>query len=346
MIESSDKEATGLLRSRQELRLLLEKSLPLNDVVYAFGYGSGVLSQTAEKKNGNSMVDVIVVVRDAHKFHEANLRRNPQHYSWLSRSPTVCTFVQRHQLPRNRWLSNPGVYFHVMDGSMKYGVVQADDLSRDLTNWSCLYLAGRLHKPVVMVLSNDDELEAQQQERNLPAALSAAMLLQWHEHGVDNNTYNTVDVYQRIASLSYTGDPRMSLRAEDPAKISNLVHSPGQLDRFQSLYRPAAVQLQRQGILSVDSNHHHQWTWDANNPLAHAQLWQSLPVAIRSQCRYDSKSGATAAAAAASLLPRVLAATVAPAARYQSIKGLWTAGLVRSAVYAFRKLSKGLLKYQ
>lgn len=378
--ENSATSAEGRLRSREELRLSLEETLPLEaGVVYAFGYGSGVLSQqisaeSGKSKSNNTTVDVIVVVRSAYEFHEANLRRNPHHYAWLSRSLSVCAFVQRHELPPNRYFCNPGLFFHLLDDhSMKYGIVQVEDLSRDLTDWSYLYLAGRMHKPTVTVLSDHNNhnggklLEHHHQENNLPAALAAALLLQyWHgeqqqrvsDIDDNNNTFRTVDIYQQIASLSYSGDPRVLFRAEDPAKISNLVFSPGQYNRFERLYRPAAERLQRQGILSADydnnnNNHHHTWTWDVHNPLAHHQLWQSLPVNIRSQCGYDdadvSKNenlnvAVAAATAAAARLPRVLAAIVAPAARYQSIKGLWTAGLVQSAVYAYRKLSKGLLK--
>jgi hypothetical protein len=346
-----------LLRSREELMHLLEATLPLDQVVYAFGYGSGVLSQhqnhsfttkatIGESSNGaqhqqqplqqqlshshsqsqHKMIDMILVVRDAYAFHEANLQRNPDHYSVfarqlssvaslssvsssssLQRAASVAAWVQRHQLPSHmNWLlRNPGVYFHVVSNEseafastlgssatatlgtpgIKYGIVHVDDLTRDLTDWSDLYIAGRLHKPVVTIMNDsasasyDDETAAKlhsvQHGRNIPAAFAAALLLEWNDHRrrhehhqhhqqqirTNNNNGATasdlpreghhegphevdaVDLYTRITSLSYTGDPRMALRAEDPNKVANLVQAPGQQQRFDDLYQTAFASL-------------------------------------------------------------------------------------------------------
>lgn len=358
MISRSTREEvsdTGQLRSVSELHQLLEDTLPLDEIVYAFGYGSGVLSQNHNKKGSkadgddatDSMIDLIVVVRNAHRFHTANLQRNPHHYSLLlsKSSAAICTWVQRHQLPTNKWLRNPGLYFNVTD-TIKYGVVQREEFQTDLMDWTYLYLAGRLHKPVVTIIDSDQELADLQHNKNLPAALSAALLLQWNNRQVGNAsnsccTSRSTDIYTQIAALSYTGDPRMAVQAEDPAKIQNLVQAAGQLERFARLYQPAAAKLQQEGLLSIDSDDD-TWTWDSDNLLAHQRLWQSLPAAVQSSCGYNNKSGTNHVAAAAAL-PAVLAAIVAPAARYQSIKGIWTAGIGRSAQYAYRKLSKGLL---
>ena len=58
---------------------------------------------------------------------------------------------------------------------IKYGVVGADVLPRDLRAWDTLYIAGRLHKPVLH-LTRDAELAAAA-EANLAAALAAGLLL-------------------------------------------------------------------------------------------------------------------------------------------------------------------------
>jgi translocator assembly and maintenance protein 41 len=232
------------------------------------------------------------------------------------------------------------VYFNVTDEGMKYGVVQLDDLLEDVTKWKYLFLAGRMHKPVVTVIDRQEvgaplSVQWQQETSNLPAALSAALLLHWLERRDDREisnttTVNPLDVYTKIASLSYSGDPRMLLGAEDPRKINKLVQSTGQPQRFQSLYRPALQRLEHESILSVESQEN-TWTWDSGSPLARAHLCSSLPVNLQGLQNDPSA------------LPAALAAIVGASARYQSFKGLWTAGVRKSVWYATRKLTKGLL---
>jgi mitochondrial translocator assembly and maintenance protein 41 len=393
----------GQLVSHHDLLQLLQDTIPLDTVVHAFGYGSGVFAQEMPTSlaitNSDTAppppprIDLIVIVSDALAFHTENIRRNPQHYpSVVSVFPTASSssrraaWVQRHELPRpipRHWLANPGLYFCVTD-SMKYGVVQIDDATRDLVHWSYLYLAGRLHKPIVSIYNNaeyasgscDDDamrqrvhaFHAAQQDCNLPAALSTALLLDWSERQQQQPTSTPIvqeaSIYQQIASLSYQGDPRMAVAAEDPLKVQKLVlGSAGQWARFQALYRPAVQTLVEAGILSISTSTTDtptaaasgvEWSWDETNPLAHARLWQSVPESVRAQCGYPtadsntilsaSTGPAATTAAAAHQLSRVISCIVAPAARYQSLKGLWTAGLGPSATYVWRKLSKGLLR--
>ena len=51
-----------------------------------------------------------------------------------------------------------GVYFNpyiTINGTLvKYGVVNLDTLRNDLSEWTTLYLAGRLHKPVKIIRDN------------------------------------------------------------------------------------------------------------------------------------------------------------------------------------------------
>ena len=43
-----------------------------------------------------------------------------------------------------------------MQGQIKYGVISRADLEADLMNWTTLYLAGRLHKPVKILECDQD----------------------------------------------------------------------------------------------------------------------------------------------------------------------------------------------
>ena len=151
----------GQLASTDSLTALLD-SFPQDPLVYAFGYGSGVFSQTLGNQKHEGMLDMVFVVDDAYAFHNENIERNPHHYAtWLRvGGPNLVCRMQR-----NFVLKDACVLFHVVDDPvpMKYGVVQVEDLLRDLTLWESLYLAGRLHKPTLTITPNppDQLLEAQ-----------------------------------------------------------------------------------------------------------------------------------------------------------------------------------------
>ena len=324
---------SGQLTSIQELRNLVENTFPQEELVYAFGYGSGVFSQQLDLSNPSqdNLIDLILVVRDSYNFHRDNLGSNPQHYTshlFASDPAARITWWQRHKV-ETRFFRNPRVYFNVTDG-LKYGVIQEEDLITDLRDWRYLYLAGRLHKPTVQILSRptslaQESVECHQRMHNLPAALSAALLLLSQKEPM--GAVSPSQVYTQIAALSYTGDFRTAIGAEDPQKITKLVSAPGQLQRFHALYEQSLESLKTKGILHASSAED-TWTFDTSaSALNHLQ--ENLPSRLRD----------------ASNLQAALAQTVAPAARYQSVKGLATAGFSRSAAYAARKLSKGVLRF-
>lgn len=152
------------------------------------------------------MVDLLLCVDDPVVWHEENLRRNPEHYSFL-RWMGAGT-IARVQM----W--GAGVYYntHVkLTGSdlvswseltlselhrlgsdctscvcsccsassqtFKYGVVATPSLLKDLKDWNQLHVAGRLHKPVLPILGNEDPVLAPAIRTNRQQALLAACLL-------------------------------------------------------------------------------------------------------------------------------------------------------------------------
>lgn len=59
-------DSSGGEDPRERLETLLRSTLPMDEVVYAFGYGSGVFSQQIDKEREDretKVVDLIVVVR-------------------------------------------------------------------------------------------------------------------------------------------------------------------------------------------------------------------------------------------------------------------------------------------
>jgi translocator assembly and maintenance protein 41 len=56
---------------------------PHKHIKFAFAYGSGVFDQLENSNKAKNMIDFVFVVDDPIKFHDANLRANPSHYSFM-----------------------------------------------------------------------------------------------------------------------------------------------------------------------------------------------------------------------------------------------------------------------
>ncbi|CAO1623498.1 unnamed protein product [Parajaminaea phylloscopi] len=205
---------------------------------FAFAYGSGVFSQeeagpehstkpairdekTGEKKK---MVDLVLAVSHPEHWHGLNRQQFPKHYSLLSRlsgAEFLMGWVQR---------AGAGLWYHPyvkMEGELvKYGVIDIDALCNDLLDWETLYVSGRMHKPVAMLIADARVRLAQQV--NLASALRVSLLLL-------PTRFTEVELYTRIASLSYTGDFRMSVPGgENANKVRNIVLA--QRHEFRRLY--------------------------------------------------------------------------------------------------------------
>lgn len=175
------------------------------------------------------MIDFVFTPRFSQHFHSLNLREHPDHYSFLGKLGSgVVSHVQ------DRY--GAGVYFNpyiTVDGTMiKYAVANLETLHRDLTDWDTLYLAGRLQKPVKILLEEPNIRVANQ--RNLLSAVRCALLLL-------PQSFTEKELYSTITGLSYTGDPRMTYGSENPKKIDNIVTH--QLRNFRILYHDLIMSL-------------------------------------------------------------------------------------------------------
>ncbi|KAL9124160.1 MAG: hypothetical protein Q9217_006483 [Psora testacea] len=215
---------------------------------YAFAYGSGVFPQTASKNpkfsalhphpspaisvvqgGSGKMIDFIFGVSYTQHWHSLNIQQHRNHYSAVASLGS--SFVSNVQ---DKW--GAGVYFNpyvTVNGTLiKYGVVNLDTLCRDLSQWDTLYLAGRLQKPV-KILRDDPRVRLANQVNLISAVRTALLLLP--------PQFTEQDLYKTIAGVSYLGDPRMSLGAENLNKVGNIVKH--QLPNFRRLYAPLIENL-------------------------------------------------------------------------------------------------------
>lgn len=281
------------------LALSLLSTLP--SCQWACAYGSVAIPQQLKTPStSSSLIDLIIAVPDAHAFHKANLARNPLHYHWLPRVLGPKAIAALNGLPA-------GLYYNtrVEHGGrlFKYGVVETGRLVEDLEGWTTFYLAGRLQKPVEVVL--DDKRVAAAMEANRRAALAASAIA--HGPLVDRPR-----IFEAVASLSYAGDIRWAIGAENPEKVRSIVH--GALPRFEEVYGPLL----------------------GTSPTAGREL-EALPEPLKGLLAARERGE----------WPRLVREWISSKNRkfssLQSLKGLLTAGPSTSLAYTAAKLKKGLL---
>ncbi|XP_022919091.1 phosphatidate cytidylyltransferase, mitochondrial [Onthophagus taurus] len=314
---------------------------------FSFAYGSGVKQQLNNKNHGKNMIDLIYCVDDSSKWHKLNIQRNPSHYSSLKFFGSK--FVVRFQ-------ENAGakVYYNTLvplEGVfIKYGVITTKDLITDLLEWSDLYLAGRLHKPVEIVKSaTNSELQSALQ-LNLQSAVHAALLTL-------PETFTEYDFYHTISNLSYSGDFRMMF-GENKDKVENIVKP--QIIKFRELYKPYIKILHDfvefpQIDESSDTTNHKNGEGTCSQdirPLAKLHHLNQLPrwpqIALtrywnRGNFRQDTEDVLRAVAYDPDcnvLVRQCIDDIVWKSSIRQSLKGILTAGIWKSVRYSSRKIAK------
>ena len=138
----------------------------------------------------------------------------------------------------------------------------------------------------------------------------------------------------------------MQTGAEDPNKVTKLVETPGMLELWNEKYNGSLISLQELGLLSVTENEQGKKVeFNPQDSKTRQQLVQQLPARLRKysdQIIGNESQGCIQKGSA--VLRNELAKIVAPAARNQGIKGVLTAGPMKSWKYAMAKFAKGRLK--
>lgn len=237
-----------------------------------------------KKKLSRSMMDCIFVVDNPRQWHAKNLLSNPMHYSLLMRYSGAKTITKLQSIGGgilyNPYIDIEWKKYHqtTLDLQIKYGVISTSCLISDLLYWDKMYVAGRLHKPTMMIqngesihFSNDimkvfgdtailskklDEIynRSHDESENIPdVQLKDAMLLNWDfavrvallllicdklKDG-EVQKFAMENILMKIVSLSYLGDDRMEF-GEDKHKIMKIVN--GSKDYLLKIYKPILEQ--------------------------------------------------------------------------------------------------------
>lgn len=284
---------------------------------FAFAYGSGVFQQEGYPDDEKPMVDVVFGVRSAREWHAQNLAANGEDYSASMRWAGPKNIARLQRL-------GPGILYNTFvdfQGSqLKYGVMSLEGMRQDLMDWTHLYVAGRLQKPVQIL--KPDELTEAYMTVNYEQAINAALMLLPED-------FTEEQFYETVAGLSYIGDSRMGV-AENPKKVKNIVQR--NLDRFKEMYRE--ILSGRKHVATLADDRFQQDT----DPDSRADLFHRLALGLQDQITppvdFERQESITYK------IRQGLARIVGGPTRIQTIKGFISSGPMKSAKYAASKIAK------
>ncbi|PNW77446.1 hypothetical protein CHLRE_10g436900v5 [Chlamydomonas reinhardtii] len=302
------------------------------------------------------VLDFVFAVQDAHKWHEENLKRNQEHYSWVGRlgSQAVCSLAEAVGV---------GVHFNTLvpldaQTTIKYGVLESSSLERDLRHWTHLYIAGRMHKPVTPLVEAPKSL-AEAEVINRHNALATALVLL-------PPTFTEEDLLRTLVGLSYRGDVRLAVGAEDPHKVGRIVA--GSWEALAAMYMPLLQSERYRSLLGLEvvgetaGGRRGGTLWrQAKDPEAQVAVLQQLPAGLLHEMATklgfhlplehlyageDTQREVVAAVMRTGRPQRLaadsLAAIVRRSSMYQAASGLLAAGGGKAVTYVAAKVGKAL----
>ena len=286
------------------------------------------------------MLDFVFVLENARKWHEDNMysKHHPHHYSsirWLG---------SRALVPLQDKLG-AGVYYNTlvpMEGrTIKYGTVSRENFLLDLNDWQWLYLAGRLHKPIQVLQQPHGEDIVSALKRNLNSAVTAALLCL-------PEYFTEEELFLSIAGLSYAGDFRMVV-GENKSKVQNIVSS--SFESFQELYKPIILNNSQLHFNSSSGKYHQNQESDvifSRLMSLPRNLQQKVARAVGSKGVEPSLIESALHKASQDrvncpqLVKKGVTSIVKRSSITQSVKGVITAGGLKTLIYSAQKLTKML----
>ncbi|KIM43212.1 hypothetical protein M413DRAFT_444022 [Hebeloma cylindrosporum] len=197
-----------------------------------------------------------------------------------------------------------------------------------------------MHKPLRII--KDDARVRLTQQVNLTSAVRAALLTLPEE-------FSETQLFERIAGISYSGDPRMLLPAENRGKVGNIVRVQG--PQFKELYHRLVV-----GLPGV------HWPIESTviqqdvSPRARSAHLRKLPSNLLTGVKSNysrqglnpelqaDESAYWVHLAGDEKLPQVLTQEMSSIVRYpatiQSLKGIASVGVIKSLRYGTAKIGK------
>lgn len=306
---------------------------------FCFAYGSGVKKQTGytDEALKNTLIDLMFCVDDPTKWHTENLKLNNSHYSCIK-------LLGATNLSRVQENFGAKVYCNTLvpienSCSVKYGVISSKHLVRDLVDWTDLYVAGRLHKPVQVIIPPNCDSINEALDRNYKNAIASACLLL-------PQRFSYFDLFYQISKLSYSGDFRM-IFGENKDKVRNIVQP--QLESFIALYAPHLNEFSHCLQLPQAVNSNEEIVQNKSTDIICKHLHQLPSTVILKLLKNQPKSNKTLEILAKdpqlpSKVAKCLESIVWRSSVTQSLKNIPTAGLAKSISYSWKKALKTFSK--
>jgi len=290
-----------------------------------------------QQSSPDSQLDVIVAVKESliDNWHLENLRMNPTHYSTISRLFGSQFILYLQKIPPS-FSYHPFIQVENTNQLFKYGVITTEDLIHDLKTWENLYSAGRLQKPIATLPFGDfDDKERidQAMQLNYLSAVAVALIML-------PDQFTKSQLYKTITSISYMGDVRSKI-AENPQKINNIVEgSPQNLIEFDTIYENALNRFMERDVISYSSPDNHL-TLHKVRELNMNEIKEFVPsIVFDPSINLSKEEDSNDIEFIRTIVIQNISAINKRYSFAQSLKGVISAGLLKSFRYGLHKVKK------